>query len=134
MDVKEEEALNAKVDLSLNSKRGFSSSNMMKLWGRIGGREVVVLVDTGATHSFISEVVVRELHLPTNSTVSNNILVGNGVSVKQTGICREVKVWIQGHLVEENFFPFELGGADLVLGVSWLSTLVKFGRIGLNLL
>ncbi|XP_024027268.1 uncharacterized protein LOC112093319 [Morus notabilis] len=125
MDNKGKEVLNVKVDLSLNSMRGMSSSNTRKLRGWIGGREIVALVDSGATHSFISKLVVKELHLPMDSTVSNNILVGNGMCVKQTGVCWGVRVWIQGHLVEENFFSFELGGADLVLWVSWLNTLGK---------
>lgn len=72
------EVTNEKVDLSLNSMQGVSSFNTLKLWGRIGNREVLVLVDSGATHSFISESVVKELHLLMDSTVSHLIIVGNG--------------------------------------------------------
>lgn len=32
------------------------------------------------------------------------------VSVRQIEVCRRVNVWIQGHLVVEDFFSFELGG------------------------
>lgn len=44
------------VNLSLNSLAGLSSSKMIKIKGEIKGHRVVVLINGGATHNFISEV------------------------------------------------------------------------------
>lgn len=36
----------------------------MKLQGTLNGRKVLLLVDSGSSHNFISEEVVEELQLP----------------------------------------------------------------------
>lgn len=38
-------------------------------------------------------------------------------------MCKGVELWIQGFRVVEDFFPFELGCAHVVLGVTWLQML-----------
>ncbi|XP_024024262.1 uncharacterized protein LOC112092399 [Morus notabilis] len=109
--------------VSLNSMRGLVSSKTMKLRGYLGTREVIVLIDSGASHSFISLSLVDELAIPTEETASHEIQVGNGMTFRQQGRCRNVRLEIQGHELVENFFPFELGSADVILGVTWLGTL-----------
>ena len=46
------------VELSLNSVVDLSTSKTMKLKGKIGYQEVIILIDCGATHTFISNKVV----------------------------------------------------------------------------
>ena len=57
------------------------------------------------------------------ATAGYGVQVGNGMNFQQQGVCRELRVLIQGCEVIDDFFPFELGSADLVLGVTWLRTL-----------
>lgn len=52
------------VELALNTVVGFSTPRTMKLKGKINEKEVVVLVDCGATHNFISQKLVDSLNLP----------------------------------------------------------------------
>ena len=52
------------IKLSLNSVVGLSEPHTMKLKGEIQGKEVVVLIDCGATHNFISKPVVESLQIP----------------------------------------------------------------------
>lgn len=111
------------LGLSLNSLKRMATAKTMKLKGVLGGREVIILVDSGASHSFIAADLVHSLAIPTDLSVRHKIEVGNGMSFQQSGICRGVKVFVQGFWVVEDFFPFELGNADLVLGISWLRTL-----------
>ena len=49
------------VELSINSVVGLSNSGTMKVRGEIKGKEVVILVDCGAIHNFISEKLVKNL-------------------------------------------------------------------------
>lgn len=54
-----EEVVAMVAQVSLNSVVGLASPRTMKLRGSIAGAEVVVLIDSGATHNFISEQLVR---------------------------------------------------------------------------
>ncbi|KAL5548338.1 hypothetical protein UlMin_003569 [Ulmus minor] len=111
-------------NLSFNSLLGFTSSHTMKVKGFLGTREVVILFDSGVSHNFIASTLVRELKLPCEATFGLGVRVGNMMSFEQQRICKGVKLEIQGCRVQEDFFLFELGSADVVLGVTWLYTLV----------
>ena len=52
------------VELLLNSVVGLSEPHTMKLRGEIQGKEVVVLIDCGAIHNFISKPRVESLQIP----------------------------------------------------------------------
>ncbi|KAL5582270.1 hypothetical protein UlMin_014712 [Ulmus minor] len=52
------------LDLSLNSLMGFTSSHTMKVWGLLGTRKIIILIDSGASHSFISSKLVQEMDIP----------------------------------------------------------------------
>nr|GEV04413.1 Ty3/gypsy retrotransposon protein [Tanacetum cinerariifolium] len=46
------------VEVSLNSVMGFTSPHTMKIQGIIGDEDMVVLIDSGATHKFLSKRVM----------------------------------------------------------------------------
>ena len=75
------------IELSLNSVVGLTTSGMMKLKGMINGKEVIVLIDCGATHNFIGTNLVKELQLPLVTTNSYGVVMGTGIAVKGKGIC-----------------------------------------------
>ena len=64
----------------------------MKLQGRVDGQEVVVLIDCGASHNFISMDLVEKLGMPSVDTHSFGVLMGTGLSVKGVGLCLGVKL------------------------------------------
>lgn len=49
------------AELSLNSIAGISSPHTIKLMGKIEGEPVVVLIDSGASHNFLSDVMIKKL-------------------------------------------------------------------------
>lgn len=67
VDQKEDED-GVKTEVSLNSVIGLSSPKTMKLIGYIGGESVVVMINPGATHNFISTATVKKLGIPVAST------------------------------------------------------------------
>lgn len=56
------------AEVSINSVVGLTSPQTMKLRGRIGETKVVVLIDSGTTHNFLSEKVIEQLGLRASST------------------------------------------------------------------
>lgn len=90
----------------------------MKLNGTIGDYEVVVLIDPGATHNFVSLELIKELGLPVEPTGSFGVCLGNGDSVQGNGICRKMKLQLEGGVeVISDFLPLGLGNSDIILGV-----------------
>lgn len=109
--------------LSLNSLVGISSTYTMKLAGQIAGRPVTVLIDSGATHNFISTEVVAAVGMSITATTCYGVLLGTGGKVRTKGICADVKLDLGALRVVTDFLPLELGGADVILGIKWLETL-----------
>ncbi|XP_031271166.1 uncharacterized protein LOC116129586 [Pistacia vera] len=111
------------VELSLSSVVGIQGPKTMKLKGRIQGKEWIVLIDSGASHNFISSKVVEQLGIPVVRTQSFGVGVGDRYSVRCEGECRDVCMELQGVNIIQNFFPFDMSSADVVLGIAWLETL-----------
>lgn len=118
----EEEALQG-VELSLNSVVGLAEPKTLRLRGEILGVLVVVLIDCGATHNFVSTDLVKKLRLPVTDTTDYGVIIGSGEKVKGSGICKGVVLYLQDLTVVEEFLPLQLGSLDVILGVKWLSTL-----------
>ncbi|TYK06549.1 transposon Tf2-1 polyprotein isoform X1 [Cucumis melo var. makuwa] len=95
----------------------------MKVKGKIQEREVIILIDYGATHNFISEKLVESLQLPVKETGHYGVILGSGTVVQGKGICENVEIQLSNWKVKEEFLPLELGGVDVVLGMQWLHSL-----------
>lgn len=70
------------VELSINSMIGFTTPKTMKLKGTVMGHAVVVLIDCGATHNFISKELATRLVLATTRTSNYSVLMGTSMSVR----------------------------------------------------
>lgn len=99
--------------------------NTMKLEGKLANVSVEVLIDSGASHNFISPGLTTALGLTVTPTTIRKIKLGDGHRVSSAGICRGIKLSFDNNNFEVNALVLELGGLDIVLGVSWLSTLGK---------
>ena len=49
---------------------------MMNILGTVHNREVVVLIDNGATHNFITDDLVQDLQLPVSQTEHYGVQMG----------------------------------------------------------
>lgn len=66
MNSKEEEAAN----VSLNSMTGMDSPETVNLTGLVRNLNDVVLIDSGTSHNFIDEDLVKELGIPRSPTTN----------------------------------------------------------------
>ncbi|XP_038904464.1 uncharacterized protein LOC120090832 [Benincasa hispida] len=114
------------AELSLNSLARIDSPRTIKVRGAIGDKDVVVLIDSGASHNFIDKELVSSLKLPQMPTTSYGIMLGIGTSVRTTGVCKGVILNLSNLTIINDLFPLPLGNIDVVLGVQWLMTL---GRV-----
>ena len=111
------------VEMSLNSVVGLSEPRTMKLKAEIHGKEVVVLIDCGATHNFISKPMVESLQVPRQGTSQYGVVIGSGKQIRGMGVCKGVVLQLQGITIIEYFLPLPLGSTDVILGLKWLATL-----------
>ncbi|GJU29316.1 peroxidase 64 [Tanacetum coccineum] len=73
------------AEISLHAMFGKTNVTTMKLRGTIGTTEVLILVDGGSTHNFISNSLVRELKM-----VTEFITLGNGDIITCNQLCKDV--------------------------------------------
>ncbi|XP_057429344.1 uncharacterized protein LOC130722592 [Lotus japonicus] len=95
----------------------------MKLQGSILGVPILILVDSGATHNFISKRVVETMGWATQATPTMRILLGDGSKTTASGKCEQVSLEIANYKTTVEAILFDLDGIDLVLGIAWLVTL-----------
>lgn len=111
-------------ELSLNSVIGLSNPKTMKLLGLVGEETVVVMVDPGATHNFLSLQLVEKLKIPVTESGNFGVSLGNGEAIRGSGVCKGVMLHLEGGVeVYEDFLPLTLGNSNVILGVQWLKKL-----------
>ncbi|XP_074347660.1 uncharacterized protein LOC141686530 [Apium graveolens] len=110
-------------EISLNSVVGITNPKTLKLRGEVLGKDVVVMVDPGATHNFISTNAVKKLGLSVVKTGKFGVSLGNGEMAGGEGECNRVMVHLPTITVVEDFLPLDLGNSDVILGVAWLEKL-----------
>lgn len=111
------------AEISFHAILGKTSGTTMKLLGTIRGRQVIILIDSGSTHNFIAKKIVEDADLPVQFIPAFGVQIGNGDLIKCNRICRDVSVQLPGLTIIQDYYPFSIGAADLVLGIKWLASL-----------
>ena len=86
------------------------------------GNLVLVLFDSGATHSFISNVCVGRLQLVTHD-LGCELLVSTPSSgqVATSSVCVGCSMEVAGRRFNANLVCLPLEGLNVILGMDWLS-------------
>ena len=105
---------------------GVSLLTTFKVEGKIQDREVVILIDPGASTNFIATRIVEELQLPTTRIKEFQVEVGNGTIEKGNLGCERVKIEVWEIQIIQSFFVMELVKTEVVLGAGWMTSLGKF--------
>lgn len=60
---------NPMLELFMNSVGGLSGNHTMKLMGKLKREEILILINSGATHNFIATKLVERLNLPIQASL-----------------------------------------------------------------
>ena len=113
----------APVQLSLNALIGGGNSNIMTLTGCYKGMPLLVLIDSGSTHNFLSTNLAKKLNCPLQAVKSVKVTVANGADLHCTAWCPEFTWKMQGRDFCADVYLLPLDNYDLILGTQWLATL-----------
>lgn len=89
------------------------------------GASILVLIDSGVSHNFVSPQVVTFLNLEVDHTKKLAVRLGDGHRVFTIGKCLNVPLQIGELTVTVDAYILELGGVDVILGLAWLQSLGK---------
>jgi hypothetical protein len=109
--------------ITLHALSGWTTPKTMQIAAKIGSCNVIILIDSGSTHNFISERTANLLRLPVVPTETFTVQVANGESFKCRERFEEVSVDLQGIVFSLTLYSLPLTGLDVVLGIQWLEFL-----------
>jgi hypothetical protein len=87
----------------------------------INNNGVIVLFDSGASHSFVVANFVRKHNLPLAILKKQMIVSSPGGDMHARHVCSKVSIHIGGVEFLANLIVLESNGIDVILGMDWLS-------------
>ncbi|KAF8369296.1 hypothetical protein HHK36_032691 [Tetracentron sinense] len=110
-------------EISLHAIVGSQTPQTMRVKGRLGKTQIMVLVDSGSTHNFLNPNIARKEGLKVIKSGCFEVAVANGDQVPCLGRCMGVRLVIQGVPISAEFYLLDLGGCNAMLGAQWLQQL-----------
>jgi hypothetical protein len=111
------------LGISLHALAGALTPQTMRVMGKIGEQQVVILIETGSTYNFVDQHLAKKIHLLAEERSQLTMMVANGEKVPCPGCYVAVTFNLQRYEFQANLHLLTHGGCDMVLGVDWLSTL-----------
>ena len=102
-----------------------SSDKLIIFDGLIDLYPARILIDSGSTNNYISELFVEEHNIYTSPvTDTTHTILANGISLSVKSIAPDVQLHIQDYIDELSVDVIPLTSYDMVLGMAWLE---KYG-------
>jgi hypothetical protein len=111
----------SRIYVALDNKQAEFQSHMIEVEGTINNQPLVILIDSGASHSYIDPRVVESLHL-TRSKHEKSWLVklATGTKRKVTKLVKSCSVGMKGMSTKAELNILPLGSYDCLIGMDWL--------------
>nr|XP_027120832.1 uncharacterized protein LOC113737890 [Coffea arabica] len=109
------------MEMSLHALSEAMKRKTITLVGRWDGEEMLILVDTGSSDSYISSEKVIAFDIPYWLVEPFSVVVGNGACVTSKAICPKVTWGINQHQFCFDLKVMDLSGWDIILGVDWMT-------------
>uniref|UniRef100_A0ACD6ARB6 Uncharacterized protein n=1 Tax=Avena sativa TaxID=4498 RepID=A0ACD6ARB6_AVESA len=110
------------MHISAAAVEGSQGSTTMRFQGLVQNQEVLMLVDSGSSHTFISAELAERLPYTRNKISPMRVKVANGGMMHCTHELQNVEWWTQGVQFKTTFKILPLGSYDIILGFDWLSS------------
>jgi hypothetical protein len=102
--------------LSINAMPGQDSINCMKLKARVKDKVMLILVDSGSTHSFISSHFVNLTQLPTVPIPPKRVKLANGQWLVTDKMVKNLECYCLGQHFATDMVVLDMHPYDAILG------------------
>lgn len=106
--------------ISRDAMIGTESVCMLRLQGLIQQYEILMLVNSGSTHSFISEKLAGKLNCKLRVVPAIQVRIADGGILHCSRELTNCLWWVQGFSFQSNFKVLPLGSHDIILSMDWL--------------
>lgn len=106
--------------LSLNSLSSKDNIECIKLWSVVQNKVLLMLVDSGSSHTFINKTLVATLGLPIVYAQPKQVKLANGQLLLSDRIAPALQWWCQGYTLTTEMKVLDLDVYDVILGYDWL--------------
>jgi hypothetical protein len=90
----------------------------------INHQPMIILFDSGATHSFISSKCGTRVGLDFYPTKGAYMIATPGGKISSNQVCRCVPIQLGRNLVKIDLLLLDLKGIDILLGMDWMTTIL----------
>jgi hypothetical protein len=119
-DDSEEETL---MSISKLAASGATTPRAVRVVGMIEDQEVLILVDSGSSHCFLSDTVAAKLSIQAAEIPVSRVRVAGGGILQCNKQIKDCVWWAQGYSFSTDLRILALGCYDMVLGMDWLESI-----------
>jgi hypothetical protein len=116
----QDESAQAFLAISVAAMNGSSAPHTMQFSGFLADKKVLILVDSGSSHSFISSTLAATMAVMRKLVVPMLVRVADGGTITCDSELPQVEWSVQGHSFHSTFKVIPLGSFDIILGMDWL--------------
>jgi hypothetical protein len=106
--------------LSQCTIEGVQGKKTIKLSGIVDKQEILILIDSGSSCTFLSEKAVKALKCKITDVQPVSVTVANGQKITSDQQVSDFTWWAQGHTFHHFVRVLPISCFDLVLGMDWL--------------
>ena len=117
------DALNEEFcQLSLNAISGTDSGQAMRLQALVDNKVMLVLVDSGSSHSFVSSAFLQNLNISASPAVPRQVKLASGDTMVTDKVVPALEWWCNGHTLVTDMLVLDIPTYDAILGYDWLNS------------
>jgi hypothetical protein len=108
------------LSLSVNAISGSQSDGTICIRALVQNQVMLLLVDSGSSHTFVNANFAQRLQCPTISIPAVSVKVANGEMLQCAEMVPQLQWRAQGHSFATDIKVLPRSGYDAILGVDWL--------------
>lgn len=109
------------MHLSVNAISGAASSNTIRVRALVKNQVMLMLLDSGSSHSFIDSSFTQKLGCQPTAILPRQVKVANRGSMSCTSEIKDFTWCVPNATFSHNMKVVQLGGYDAVFGMDWLA-------------